>query len=111
MDLFVLAAVLFAAACHAIWNASIKGTLDPLATTVLIAVGAALVALPGIPFAGWPDPACWPWLKLSRKTSTPASKSARIVALDELAGPKVATIFALRSRRMPFLPLAWRWRS
>jgi drug/metabolite transporter (DMT)-like permease len=62
MDLFVFAAVLFAAACHAIWNASIKGTLDPLATTVLIAVGAALVALPGIPFSGWPDPACWPWL-------------------------------------------------
>ena len=62
MDLFVFVAVLFAAACHAIWNASIKGTLDPLATTVLIAVGAALVALPGIPFAGWPDPACWPWL-------------------------------------------------
>jgi drug/metabolite transporter (DMT)-like permease len=62
MDLFVFAAVLFAAACHAIWNASIKGTLDPLATTVLIAVGAALVALPAIPLAGWPDPACWPWL-------------------------------------------------
>jgi drug/metabolite transporter (DMT)-like permease len=62
MDLFVFAAVLFAAACHAAWNASIKGTLDPLATTVLIAMGAALVALPGIPFAGWPDPACWPWL-------------------------------------------------
>jgi drug/metabolite transporter (DMT)-like permease len=62
MDLFVFVAVLFAAACHAIWNASIKGTLDPLATTVLIAVGAALVALPGIPFAGWPAAAAWPWL-------------------------------------------------
>jgi hypothetical protein len=62
MDPFVFVAVLFAAACHAGWNASIKGTLDPLATTVLIAIGAALVALPGIPFAGWPDSACWPWL-------------------------------------------------
>ena len=40
MDPFVFAAVLFAAACHAGWNASIKRTLDPLATTVLIAVGA-----------------------------------------------------------------------
>jgi drug/metabolite transporter (DMT)-like permease len=62
MDPFVFMAVLVAAACHAIWNAGIKGTLDPLATTVLIAVGAALVALPGIPFAGWPAPASWPWL-------------------------------------------------
>ena len=40
MDPFVFAAVLFAAACHAGWNASIKRTLDPLATTVLIAIGA-----------------------------------------------------------------------
>jgi drug/metabolite transporter (DMT)-like permease len=62
MDPLVFAAVLFAAACHAGWNASIKGTLDPLATTVLIAVGAALVALPGIPFTGWPELPSWPWL-------------------------------------------------
>jgi len=62
MDAFVFAAVLFAAACHAGWNASIKRTLDPLATTVLIAIGAAVFALPIIPFAGWPELASWPWL-------------------------------------------------
>ena len=62
MDPLVFLAVLFAAACHAGWNAGIKRTLDPLATTVLIAIGAALVALPGIPFAGWPEAAAWPWL-------------------------------------------------
>ena len=62
MDLFVFLAVLLAAACHAGWNASIKRTLDPLATTVLIAIGAGLVALPAIPFTGWPEPASWPWL-------------------------------------------------
>ena len=44
MDTFVFAAVLFAAACHAAWNAAIKRGLDPLATTVLISVGAALIA-------------------------------------------------------------------
>ena len=55
MDPFIFLAVLFAAACHAGWNASIKRTLDPLATTVLIAVGAALVALPG-PAARAPMP-------------------------------------------------------
>ncbi len=62
MTTFVFVAVLFAAACHAGWNASIKRTLDPLATTVLIAIGAGLVALPGIPFTGLPQAAAWPWL-------------------------------------------------
>jgi drug/metabolite transporter (DMT)-like permease len=65
MSLFIFLAVLFAACCHAGWNASIKRTLDPLATTVLIAIGAGLVALPGIPFTGWPEPASWPWLAAS----------------------------------------------
>ena len=65
MDLVVFLAVLFAAACHAAWNASIKGTLDPLATTVLIALGAGLVALPGIAWAGLPAPASLPWLVAS----------------------------------------------
>jgi drug/metabolite transporter (DMT)-like permease len=62
MDPFVFLSVLFAAACHAGWNASIKRTLDPLATTTLIAVGAAIAALPIVPFAGWPELAAWPWL-------------------------------------------------
>jgi drug/metabolite transporter (DMT)-like permease len=62
MDLFVFGAVLFAAACHACWNASIKGTLDPLVTTVLIAIGAGLVALPAIAWSGIPAVASWPWL-------------------------------------------------
>ncbi len=44
MDASVFAAVLFAAACHAAWNATIKRGLDPLLTTVLISIGAALIA-------------------------------------------------------------------
>ena len=62
MEPFVFLAVLFAAACHAGWNASIKRSLDPLATTTLIAIGAGVVALPVVPFAGWPEAASWPWL-------------------------------------------------
>jgi drug/metabolite transporter (DMT)-like permease len=65
MDLLVFVAVLFAAACHAGWNAAIKSTLDPMATTVLIAVGAAVAAVPGVPFVGAPAPASWPWLAAS----------------------------------------------
>jgi drug/metabolite transporter (DMT)-like permease len=62
MDSFVFAAVLFAAACHAGWNAAIKRGLDPLATTALISIGAALVALALMPFTGLPGVASWPWV-------------------------------------------------
>ena len=62
MDTFVFVAVLFAAACHAGWNALIKVGLDPLSTTTLISIGAAAVALPFIPYFGMPAAAAWPWL-------------------------------------------------
>jgi drug/metabolite transporter (DMT)-like permease len=60
MDSFVFAAVLLAAACHAGWNATIKGGLDPLATTVLISIGAAIVAAVFLPLVGLPARAAWP---------------------------------------------------
>jgi drug/metabolite transporter (DMT)-like permease len=65
MDSFVFAAVLFAAACHAGWNATIKRGLDPLATTVAISIGAALVSLVFVPVVGLPAPAAWPWVVAS----------------------------------------------
>jgi drug/metabolite transporter (DMT)-like permease len=65
MDAFVFTAVLFAAACHAGWNAAIKRGVDPLATTALISVGAALVGLAMLPFAGLPAKAAWPWVTAS----------------------------------------------
>ena len=61
MDPLVFAAVLFAAACHAGWNATIKRGLDPLATTVLISIGAAIVAAVFLPIVGLPAAAAWPW--------------------------------------------------
>jgi drug/metabolite transporter (DMT)-like permease len=61
MDPFVFAAVLFAAACHAGWNATIKRGLDPLATTVLISIGAAIVSAVLLPVVGLPAAAAWPW--------------------------------------------------
>jgi drug/metabolite transporter (DMT)-like permease len=61
MDAFVFAAVLIAAACHAGWNATIKGGLDPLATTVLISIGAAIVGAALLPVVGLPAGAAWPW--------------------------------------------------
>ncbi|HEY6994388.1 MAG TPA: EamA family transporter [Xanthobacteraceae bacterium] len=65
MDALVFAAVLFAAACHAGWNATIKRGLDPLATTVLISSGAAIVSVALLPVVGWPAAAAWPWCAAS----------------------------------------------
>jgi drug/metabolite transporter (DMT)-like permease len=62
MENFVFLAVLFAAACHAGWNALIKVGLDPLSTTTLISLGAGLVALALAPLVGMPAWAAWPWL-------------------------------------------------
>jgi len=65
LETFVFLAVLFAALCHAGWNALIKVGLDPLSTTTLIAIGSALVALVALPFTGNPAGAAWPWLAVS----------------------------------------------
>jgi drug/metabolite transporter (DMT)-like permease len=62
MDAFVFGAVLFAALCHAGWNAAVKRGLDPLATTILMAIGAALVALAMLPFTGLPQYPAWPFV-------------------------------------------------
>jgi drug/metabolite transporter (DMT)-like permease len=62
MDPFVFAAVLFAAACHASWNALIKVRLDPFATTAIITVACGVVALPTVPFVGVLPFAAWPWV-------------------------------------------------
>ena len=62
MENVVFLAVLFAALCHAGWNALIKVGLDPLSTTTLIAIGSAVVGLVCLPLAGMPALAAWPWL-------------------------------------------------
>ncbi len=62
MENVVFLAVLFAAACHAGWNALIKVGLDPLSTTTLISIGSGVVALVLLPAVGMPGWAAWPWL-------------------------------------------------
>jgi drug/metabolite transporter (DMT)-like permease len=61
----VFFAVLFAALCHAGWNATVKRGLDPLVTTVLISIGAALVGMAALPVTGLPAHAAGPWLVAS----------------------------------------------
>ena len=65
MDSFVFAAVLFAAACHAGWNAAVKIGLDALTSLVLLTTSSGLVALALIPFVGLPPAAAWPWVVAS----------------------------------------------
>lgn len=65
MDIAVFLAVLAAAACHAGWNAVIKGSGDPLATTAIVSVAASVVSLALLPVTGLPDPASWPWAAAS----------------------------------------------
>src|SRR5664279_443700 len=62
MENVVFLAVLFAALCHAGWNALIKVGLDPLSATTLISIGSGVVALVLLPFVGMPAVASWPWL-------------------------------------------------
>jgi drug/metabolite transporter (DMT)-like permease len=62
MENVIFFAVLFAAACHAGWNALIKVGLDPLSTTTLISIGSGIVALVLLPFVGVPAWEAWPWL-------------------------------------------------
>ncbi|HZT27912.1 MAG TPA: EamA family transporter [Pseudolabrys sp.] len=65
MTNLVFLAVLFAALCHAGWNALIKVGLDPLSTTTLISIGSGLVALAYLPLVGLPAAAAWPWIVVS----------------------------------------------
>jgi drug/metabolite transporter (DMT)-like permease len=62
LENLVFLAVLFAAACHAGWNALIKVGLDPLSTTTLISIGSAAVGIVCLPLAGIPAAEAWPWL-------------------------------------------------
>src|SRR5690242_11815101 len=62
MENAAFVAVVFAAACHAGWNALIKVGLDPLSTTTLISIGSGVVALVLLPAVGMPAWAAWPWL-------------------------------------------------
>ena len=62
MDTHVFVLVLFAAACHAGWNAFLKIKLEPFSAMALIAIVSALVVLPAIPFLGVPPAAAWPWV-------------------------------------------------
>lgn len=61
----VVTVVLFAALLHASWNALVKAGPDKYLSTLLVACGAGLVALPLLPLVAAPAPDSWPWLTAS----------------------------------------------
>ncbi|MGR3888419.1 EamA family transporter [Pseudomonas sp. 1152_12] len=65
MSLSVFAIILLGAALHATWNAVVKGGVDKLLTTCLIASVASLIALAAIPFLALPAPESWPFIGAS----------------------------------------------
>src|SRR5687768_7483171 len=65
METHVFVLVLFAAACHAGWNAAIKFGIEPFIATSLIAIASGIVALPLLPFVGLPPAVAWPWIAAS----------------------------------------------
>ncbi|MBZ9559644.1 MULTISPECIES: EamA family transporter [Modicisalibacter] len=65
MESWLFLAILLAALLHAGWNALVKVGLDRFLAVSLIAMGAGLVAAPGVWLAPPPAPAAWPWLALS----------------------------------------------
>ncbi len=65
MTMNALLAVLAGAMMHASWNALIKGGRDKFLDTVLVALGAALIAVLALPFTPLPAPASWPHIAAS----------------------------------------------
>jgi drug/metabolite transporter (DMT)-like permease len=65
MDLFVFIAVLFAAACHAGWNALLKLNMEPIVATTLVAMASGLVAVPFVSVVDLPRAGAWPYLGAS----------------------------------------------
>lgn len=62
MELHVFLAVLFAALCHAGWNALLKLRLEPLLALSLIAAAAGLVMVVAVPFVPLPPPEAWAYI-------------------------------------------------
>jgi drug/metabolite transporter (DMT)-like permease len=62
MSAAVFAIVLFAAACHAVWNAIVKAAPDSYLTAVLVAMFAGIIGAVALPFVPQPAPASWPFL-------------------------------------------------
>ncbi|MCG5477701.1 MULTISPECIES: EamA family transporter [Sinorhizobium/Ensifer group] len=65
MPLDVIALVLFGALLHATWNALVKAGAEKSLDAAMVALGAAVVALPFLPLLPLPRPEAWPFILVS----------------------------------------------
>ena len=65
LPLDVIALVLFGALLHATWNALVKAGSEKSLDAAMIALGAAAVAIPFLPFLPLPKPEAWPYILVS----------------------------------------------
>ena len=56
MDSTVFALLLGGALMHAVWNALVKGSADPLIAMTLVTTGSGTAAILLLPFIGWRVP-------------------------------------------------------
>ncbi len=63
MDSTVFALLLGGALMHAVWNALVKGSADPLIAMTLVTTGSGTAAILLLPFIGWQvAPGAWIWI-------------------------------------------------
>jgi drug/metabolite transporter (DMT)-like permease len=65
MDPFVFLVVLFSAACHAALNCALKSAPDPLAASIMLAIGGGVAATPLMILTGAPPVEAAPYLAMS----------------------------------------------
>jgi drug/metabolite transporter (DMT)-like permease len=65
LPLDVIALVLFGALLHAIWNALVKAGSEKSLDAAMVALGAAVVALPFLPFMPLPNSEAWRYILVS----------------------------------------------
>jgi drug/metabolite transporter (DMT)-like permease len=65
MTLDVMLVVLLSALLHAGWNALVRAAADKFLSTLVVVLGAGLLALPLLPWLALPAPASWPYLLAS----------------------------------------------
>jgi drug/metabolite transporter (DMT)-like permease len=117
MTIAVFSIVLLAAACHATWNALVKGGGDTLLTTVMVTAAAAMIALAVLPFLPAPARASWPFIASSAVFSvTYFALVARIYAVADMSAtyplmrgtaPLLVAVVSGAVLGEPLVPLAW----
>lgn len=101
----VFAAVLFAAAMHAVWNAMVKVHLDRFVSITLMSVGMGTMALIVSPFVPFPAWGVWPFIiasavfqqgyKMSLIKAYAAGDLAQVYPLARGSAPLLTTIGAM----------------